>query len=448
MSADLADTQPNQPNREDPERTRPARHSTAPEEETHSTSVRPTRLESRRVPSRRLVAQARGGGSAPPAQPPRRQPGRSGFFRRPWVIALFTLLIALSLVTMASAAAGWSVGRSEQHATATFEAGFYMLDQYNLALAEIEAGNYNLARERLEFIFQQNPEFLDVADLWVQVNLVLSGTSQPTAAELPTSTATPTEDPRPKEELLVAAQALFAARDWTATIDTLLALRKADPAFHTAEVDGMFYAALRNRGVQNILEKGLFEPGLYDFSLAEAFGPLDGQALNYREWARLYLYGNAFWYAYPQEAAYYYGQLVGAAPDLRDASGLSAFYRYSQSLIHYADQLAASQDWCASSDAYLNALAARNDAGIQATSDYVYTACIQLTPSATYTATATPTWTRTSTGVYTATPSNTYTPGPPTNTYTPGPPTNTFTPSYTPTRTNTPTPTPTATATP
>jgi hypothetical protein len=304
---------------------------------------------------------------------------------------------ALLLVTIVGGAIGWSSGRSDLGATATIEAGFYMFEQYNLALADMEAENYTLARERLEFIFLADPNFLDVADKWIEVALILGQSEAPTEVVLDTPSPTPTEDPRPKEELLVAASAHIAARDWTSAIDTLLALRKADPNYHSAEVDGTLYLALRNRGVQNITEFGLFEPGLYDFSLAENFGPLDGQAVNYQEWARLYLYGNAFWYAYPQEAAYYYGQLVGLAPDLRDSSGLSAFYRYWQSLLHYADQLAVAEDWCPASQQYQLAQNARSDASVQPTADYVLERCTVLTPSATFTptitGTATATWT-------------------------------------------------------
>lgn len=374
----------------------------------------------------------------------KRRKGRFSFLRAPWMQVLFFLVLALILVTAASGAAGWSVGRGEFNATATIQTGLYMFEQYNLALADMEAGHFELARQRLEFIFIEDPEFLDVAEKWVEVMLVLGQTSVPSEDTLPTASPTPTVDPRPKEELMAAAQALIAARDWTAAIDTLLALRKTDTSYHTVNVDGMLYLALRNRGVQNILEFGLFEPGLYDFSLAENFGPLDGQALNYQGWARLYLYGNAFWFAYPQEAAYYYGQLVGLAPDLRDSSGLSAFYRYWQSLVHYADQLAA-EDWCNASAQYEVALNARNDANLQATADHALEQCILLTPSPTYTSTSTSVASATWTSSVSLTPTLT---GSPTPT---GSPTETPTPSATgsgPTETATPSPTPSETPTP
>lgn len=394
----------------------------------------------------------------PPAQPPDTRPGcLRGFLRSPVVIVSLVVLLGLLLVSAASAAVGWSVGQGEFAATATIESGLYMLEQYNLALAEIEAGDYYLARQRLEYIFSQNNGFFDVRQQLINVMALTGISTQPANVE---PTATPTLDPRPKEDLFAAAQARISARDWTAAIDTLLALRKADPSFRTAEVDGWLYAALRNRGVQHIIEQGLFEPGLYDFALAEAFGPLDHEASQYREWARLYLYGNAFWFAYPQDAAYYFGLLTAYAPNLTDASGLSAFYRYRQSLIHYADQLAAAQDWCAAYDQYHLAQAARQDNGLQPTADYAMTQCIgpSETPSATPSFTLTPALTLTPSPAVpgpSATPSDTSGPGPttaptetivPTNTTAPS---NTPMPSDTPSNTSSPpSETPTATYTP
>jgi hypothetical protein len=300
-----------------------------------------------------------------------------GFLRSPVVVAGLITLLALFLVTAASAAVGWSVGSAEYSGTATIQAGIYMLDQYNLALADKDAGNLSLARQRLEFIFAEDPNFLDVQEQLVQVLLALGSSTEPVGGvSLPSETPTPTQDPRPKEDLFAAAQGLLAARDWTGTIDTLLALRKSDVNFHTADVDGMLFAALRNRGVQNIVELGLLEPGLYDFALAEAFGPLDGLVETYRSWARLYLFGNAFWLAYPQDAAYYYGQAASVAPNLTDASGMSAFSRYWHSLIHWAEQLAEDEDWCGAYDQYLVAIAARSDPELQSAANQAQAMCV------------------------------------------------------------------------
>jgi len=350
--------------------------------------------------------------------------------------------MALLLVSAASAAAGWSSGRADLHTTATVQAGVYMFDQYNLAMQDIQDGHYDLARQRLEYIYYQDPEFLDVMDQLVSVMFILNTTGVPTGVTLPTPSATPTQDPRPKEELFAAAQALLVVRDWTKTIETLLALRKADPTYRTADVDGMLFASLRNRGVQNIVELGLFEPGLYDFSLAEKFGPLDAQVITYREFARMYLFGNAFWYAYPEEAAYYYGQAMSISPDLRDSSGLSAFYRFWQSLVHWADKLAKEGDWCGAYEKYQQAMNARADNQIQPTASFAYDQCVGPTdiPSSTptffftYTPTITGAPTATDTPAITDTPSDTPMPS---DTPLPVP---SDTPSQTPTETPSPTP--------
>ncbi|MCW5874423.1 MAG: hypothetical protein KIS88_07225 [Anaerolineales bacterium] len=410
---DTQPTQPTQPSRSQPAPTRPqaAGEQTAP---------------------------TRSGGRG---QPPR--PGRLAWLRRPAVVVALCALAALLLVTSASAAFGWSEGRAIMHVTATMQAGMYMLEQYNLAMEDMENGRYDLARQRLEFIYYENPRFLDTGNKLIEVLLVLQNTPEAPTNTTLQPTPTPTEDPRPKEELLRAARQHFAAREWSAVIDTLLALRKADPGYFTADVDGMLFAALRNRGANKIIQQGLFEAGLYDFSLAENFGPLDAQASNYRQWARLYLYGNAFWLAYPQDAAFYYGQLVGMAPDLRDAQGNSAFYRYWQSLVHWAERLATEESWCDASDAYQQALAARNDVSLQPTAEFVYIQC--LGPSDTPTPTGTATFTPTITGtLLTPAASATETPAASASaTLTPSltlTPSVTFTPS--PTFTETPSPTP------
>ncbi|MBX3049649.1 MAG: hypothetical protein KIT46_11130 [Anaerolineales bacterium] len=362
-----------------------------------------------------------------------------GLLRSPLAIVSLSVLAGLLLVSGAGAAAGWALGSGDYNATATMQTGMYLLEQYNLALGDMDAGDFGLARERLEFIYGQNANFLDVRQKLLEV-LVITGS---TSTEQPAGpTATPTLDPRPKEQLYQAALGHLRARDWTAAIETLLALRQADASYFTAQVDGWLYAALRNRGAQNITQHGLFEQGLYDFALAGTFGPLDSHAENYRQWARLYLYGNAFWLAYPLDAAYYYGQLVSLAPDLRDANGISAFGRYWQSLLHHAEQLAAEGEWCAAQEAYQNVQNARQEGSLLPTQEFVALECLgpsetpspipsqtntlsaSLTPSATFTvdpgASNTPT----------LTPSQTLTPS------------ETLTPSHTPSETPSLTPTP------
>ena len=207
-------------------------------------------------------------------------------------------------------------------------------------------------------------------------------TPQPPPAQVPpTVTATPTRDPRPVQELFSHAQSLVAGSQWDQAIDTLLALRQADPAHQTARVDGMLYISLRQRGVSKIWDQGNLEGGAYDLALAERFAPLDVQANSWRELARLYLFGSSFWGVIPEQAVYYFSQVAAAAPGLRDGSGITAAERYRLALVQYGDWLAGKGDWCAAQEQYELALSMGADAAIQEKRDNAALKCSPPTPT-------------------------------------------------------------------
>ncbi|MBW8011493.1 MAG: hypothetical protein FVQ83_09685 [Chloroflexi bacterium] len=366
------------------------------------------------------------------------------------------ILIILLMVSI-SGIFGWNSGLRESNLRSTAEASSYMQEQYILAEQDLITGELGFALQRYDYIFSQDPLFLDVAERRTELMMILNITATPTPLPA-TITPTATLDPRPSEELFSQALNLINSLNWDLAIEMLSAMRNADATYRFVEVDGMFYLALRNRGIEKILNQGNLEGGLYDFALAEGFGPLDSEANNYRVWARLYLMGNSFWLAYPDIAAYYYGQVAGAAPNLMDGSGMTAFFRYWMSLQHYADQLAGEEAWCEASEQYQLVLAARSEQGIFPTATYALEQCTILTPSVTPTGLLTTTLTVTPT----TTIGITYTP-PPTGSVslTPTPtatglgaptPTGTGTSTLTPPPTDTPPPTstnpPTSTAAP
>ncbi|MEK6256561.1 MAG: hypothetical protein N2C13_04485, partial [Chloroflexota bacterium] len=364
-----------------------------------------------------------------PSKPAKRSAQIAGFPVR----IILPIFLAMLLLVFLSALLGWSQGRFERNQVDQAQLGDYLLEQYVLAQADYNEGRYDLARQRYEYIFGQDASYLDVADRWLEVMVIISGTATPTTVSVEI-TPTVTLDPRPAQELFASAQSSIAAQDWDQAIQILSSLRTEDPTYSFVEVDGMLYLSLRNRGIIKISVEGNFEAGLYDFALAEGFGPIDAAATNLRELARLYLIGNSFWVAYPDVAAYYYGQVSAVAPNLRDANGISAFYRYWASLVQYADQLAGDEEWCAASAQYTLAQNARQDQNIVPTAQYVTELCYLLTPTVTATGTGTATATSTATLGPTFTPTPTGTAG--------------ATPTPTPTsEAASPTPTPTPTAT-
>jgi hypothetical protein len=130
-------------------------------------------------------------------------------------------------------------------------------------------------------------------------------------------------------------------------LSSLDSLRKADPNYKTAEVDGMYYTALRNRGMDEIMGNRAYaqttnlEGGIYDLTLAERFGPLDGLSDGMRTWARYYMVGASFWQLDWSQAVNYFGQVYQYAPNLRDSSNYTAGQRYHDALLQYGDQQAA-----------------------------------------------------------------------------------------------------------
>ncbi|MGD8456212.1 MAG: hypothetical protein PVF83_07515 [Anaerolineales bacterium] len=376
-------------------------------------------------------------------------------------LATLSLCLALFLIAAASGLLGYLSGKNEGHGVETVEVRVYLEEQYRLGVEDMEAGRYDLARQRFEYIILTDDTIQAAIDRYLEVIAIISttGTPPPLAAA---NTPTPTIDPRPIEELFAQAQSLIDSGEWDRALETIAALRQADPTYRIIEVDGLIYIGLRNRGLDKIRSRGELEEGLYDFTLAENFAPLDIEASNFRVWARYYLMGNGFWEAYPETAAYYYGLAASSAPALKDSSGMTAFYRYWASLKQYAESFAAEEKWCEASEQYQRVMDAwaEEEAAVEATQvyercqtslgpTYTPTSLYSPTPTGTLTITTTPpsgtpTFTFTPGGTLTSTPTNSGSTNTPTNTPVTPTPTNT---SSAPTSTNTSSP-PTATNTP
>lgn len=296
----------------------------------------------------------------------------------------FTLILTALLIGIVSFSSLWGFqsGRQLKYIRGTLTVRLYLEQQYDLALEELESGDVTLAVQRLRYIRDTDPTFPNITDTIgkaenavFEVGIEGINNNQPSP--------TPTKDPRPNQELYDTACSQLEAKQWAEALESIGALRNNDPEYQAVKVDGMIYTALRNRGVDKILNTGELEGGLYDFSLAEQFGPLDRDAEIYRVWARLYLQGNGFWMAYPEIALGYYAQVAAAAPGLHDLSGMSAFYRYWRSLIQYADQLASEGKWCEAYQYYRQAADARADGDVEMQAIHAQNKCFALTPPAT-----------------------------------------------------------------
>ncbi len=217
-------------------------------------------------------------------------------------------------------------------------------EQFALAQQDVEAGRYAVANQRLNYILEQNSSYPGAAELLTKV--LVQQAITPTAVPTATPTITPTADLREQETIFGEAQQQVANKDWSAALGSLDSLRKADPAYKVVQVDGMYYTALRNRGIDQIMGIGAYtstnlEGGIYDLTVAERFAPLDGYAAGVREGASQFLTAASFFGIDWVQSLQYFGEVNRLYPNLRDASGMTASQYYYQSLLNYGDILAA-----------------------------------------------------------------------------------------------------------
>src|SRR5574341_2624522 len=226
----------------------------------------------------------------------KRMPGRSLLFNA------LGLIVILVLAVLGGYRSGIAIRREEQSSVISQQLG----EQFQYALVDIQFQRYENAQQRLEFIIAHDPNFPGAQQKLTEV-LVLRNAPTPTL----TPSLTPTPDFTGAEQAFARAQQLIAAQDWPGAIGALDEMRKLDPNYQTSQVDGMYYFALRNYGYDLIIRQGNLEGGIYQFTLAERFGPLDRDANGLREGARFFLIGASFWELDWAQALSYFSQIAG-----------------------------------------------------------------------------------------------------------------------------------------
>lgn len=257
------------------------------------------------------------------------------------VVNLLVFLTIIGLGVSAGYASGIQVRRNAQRSIISQQLG----DQFSRALVDIQFGNYNTARQRLEYIIGIDPSFPGAQQKLTEV-LVFS--------TIPT--ATPAVSPTPElivddtnfEALYAQAQGLISAGQWQNALTVLDTMRQKDPNYRAGEVDGMYYFCLRNLGV-DFIKQGNLEGGIYELTLAERFAPLDNTAHILRDNARFYITAASFWELDWKLTAEYFAQLNGSG--IWDGT-MTATERYYIAAMRYGDQLYGEGRYCEAYDQY------------------------------------------------------------------------------------------------
>ncbi len=249
---------------------------------------------------------------------------------------------------------------------------------YQYGLQDMAAGNYARAKTQLEYVLEIYPDFPDAKEKYTQVLVQLASAGEPVNLDIE---VTPTADTRGAEALFNQALGEVQTQQWAPAMQTLTALRDADYTYRTLEVDGLFFTTLRHRAIELIVNEGNLEEGLYFLAILEKYMPLDHDAVNYAQWARLYLTGASFWDIDWSQVVNYFGQLAAAFPYMHDGTGWTATDRYLRGSEYYGDELAAAGSHCDAIQQYQNVLNYGANETVQDKYNASYLKCYPPTPT-------------------------------------------------------------------
>jgi tetratricopeptide (TPR) repeat protein len=264
---------------------------------------------------------------------------------RRWLSILIGILGFILLIG-AGGYSGYNAGIKDRKAAQNSIVEQQVMEQFQFALVDIEFKRYEAAAQRLQYIISKDPDFPGAQEKLTEV-LVLSSVPTP----LPTITLTSTPDFSGAESAYLRAQQLIQAQDWANALSALDIIRKLDPSYKIAQVDGMYYFALRNQGHALITQQGNLEGGIYYLTLAERFGLLDNTAVQLREGARMYIIGASFWELDWKQAYDYFSQVGSGWPSMWDGT-MTGSQRLQYAAMRYGDDLVGRQEYCGAYELY------------------------------------------------------------------------------------------------
>jgi hypothetical protein len=287
-----------------------------------------------------------------------------------WIVGGVLVFI---IIVVVGGFLGYQAGIQEAEDAKAAQLGAILDEQFKLGTEDLAAQRYGIARQRFEYIIQQNPAYPGATDKLAELMLAMSITSTPVPTATPV--VTPTPDITIGDDAFNQARQLYASQDWTGTINALDVIRKKNFTYRVVDIDGMYYMCYRNRGWNKIINEGNLEGGLYDFSMAEKYGILDNEANGLRTWVKLYITGASYWDLDWATVVSYFSQVYTALPNLRDINNVTATERFRLASIKYGDQLMAADNPCGAYEQYYAVLALSQDSDLKSKSKDAYAAC-------------------------------------------------------------------------
>lgn len=259
------------------------------------------------------------------------------------------ILLGFILTTALGGLAGYYAGLQARQEAEANNRALAAAEQFLLGVEDFNRGNYSFAKQRFEYVIQLNPSYPGVLEKMAEIAIIENATATPSPA--PELTAEPTIDTSGVEGMLAQAKQFLAGQNWDKTMETLDMMRKENPGYKTLEVDGLYYLALRNRGLQQIQQFGKLEMGIFDITRMAKIGPIDKDARDAIEWAAYYIFGAAYYGVDWSKVVKDLKQVVDTYPYLMDQNQTTAVERYRKALVGMGDALL-EKDPCKAIDYY------------------------------------------------------------------------------------------------
>lgn len=302
--------------------------------------------------------------------PPEGMPARAAWRRAPagspgmlWYVALALLASALLAVTAALAIRAAEEGLEVRRQRAAQVGQGY----YERGLAHLEEGNYLLALAEFEEAVRLAPDNLDALEQFELLKAMVGD-------EDASSTGAPAEA---LLSLYGEASALYAEGQWGEVIVGLEQLRRIDPTYRAAEVEGMLFEAYREQSL-DLLELGELEDALSLLERALELAPDDPDVAELHRWLSLYMTGLSQWGVDWEKSVATFAQLYELNSDFLDVR-----QRLHDALLDLGDLYFDEGAWCMAESQYVEALQVKQSPEAAARRDDARELCVRAIAEAT-----------------------------------------------------------------
>lgn len=251
--------------------------------------------------------------------------------------------------------------------------------QVELAQADIDSGNAELALTRAGWVLERDPNNARaqaISETAVQAAAAAQATPTPTAA-VPTPTpALPNDDSAETTRTdLASVQTLIDNAAWEDAVSAILEFRADNPDVPDSQTDGLLFDAYLALGMQ-LARSDRIELGLTYLEQAEALGTLPQEALDQQVLSQLYLNG----------LGYYGVRWDVAIPNFQQICDVTPFYldsceRLVAAKEAYGDQWAFADEYCPAATWYTEAILDTDTAELAAKLTDARAKCAAATPT-------------------------------------------------------------------